>query len=103
MSYYAEQFDFCNKSDSVAPIAKNANESIEKGASGMHQFVTPGKIIISHLSFTHLREIMAVDDPFARYFYEQECMKYTWSVLELRRFFKVPRQGYTESFESGSF
>ena len=55
------------------------------GASMTHQFVTPGKTIISHLSFTHLREIMALDDPLARYFYEQECIKCTWSVRELRR------------------
>ena len=55
------------------------------GASMMHQFMTPGKTIISHLSFTHLREIMTMDDPLARYFYEQECIKCTWSVRELRR------------------
>lgn len=55
------------------------------GASMMHQFMTPGKTIISHLSFTHLREIMTLDDPLARYFYEQECIKCTWSVRELRR------------------
>lgn len=28
---------------------------------------------------------MSVDDPLARYFYEQECIKCTWSVRELRR------------------
>lgn len=55
------------------------------GASMMHQFMTPGKTIISHLSFTHLRDIMTIDDPLARYFYEQECIKCTWSVRELRR------------------
>ena len=62
---------------------KNKEDAI--GASTMHQFVTPGKTIISHLSFTHLREIMTIDDPLARYFYEQECIKCTWSVRELRR------------------
>ena len=61
------------------------NEENRIGASPMHQFVTSGETIISHLSFTHLREIMAVDDPLARYFYEQECIKCTWSVRELRR------------------
>lgn len=61
------------------------NEENIIGASPMHQFVTSGKTIISHLSFTHLREIMTVDDPLARYFYEQECIKCTWSVRELRR------------------
>lgn len=54
-------------------------------ATVMHQFVTPGKTIISHLSFTHLREIMTLSAPLARYFYEQECIKCTWSVRELRR------------------
>ena len=61
------------------------NEEDVIDASMMHQFVTPGKTIISHLSFTHLREIMTLDDPLARYFYEQECIKCTWSVRELRR------------------
>ncbi|MBL6517184.1 MAG: DUF1016 family protein [Prevotella stercorea] len=66
----------------LQPI-ENKEDTI--GASMTHQFVTPGKTIISHLSFTHLREIMKVDDPLARYFYEQECIKCTWSVRELRR------------------
>ena len=66
----------------LQPI-ENKEDTIS--ASMMHQFVTPGKTIISHLSFTHLREIMALDDPLARYFYEQECIKCTWSVRELRR------------------
>lgn len=61
------------------------NQDNEKSASLMHQFVTPGKTLISHLSFTHMREIMSLDDPFARFFYEQECIKCTWSVRELRR------------------
>lgn len=66
----------------LQPI-ENKEDTI--GASMTHQFVTPGKTIISHLSFTHLREIMTLDDPLARYFYEQECIKGTWSVRELRR------------------
>lgn len=66
----------------LQPI-ENKEDTI--GASMTHQFVTPGKTIISHLSFTHLREIMTLDDTLARYFYEQECIKCTWSVRELRR------------------
>lgn len=66
----------------LQPI-ENKEDTID--ASMTHQFVTPGKTIISHLSFTHLREIMTLDDPLARYFYEQECIKCTWSVRELRR------------------
>lgn len=66
----------------LQPI-ENKEDTID--ASMTHQFVTPGKTIISHLSFTHLREIMTLDDSLARYFYEQECIKCTWSVRELRR------------------
>lgn len=66
----------------LQPI-ENKEDTI--GASMTHQFVTPGKTIISHLSFTHLREIMTLDGPLARYYYEQECIKCTWSVRELRR------------------
>ena len=54
-------------------------------ASVSHKFQTSPELMISRLSFSHLREIMAFDDPLARYFYEQECIKCTWSVRELRR------------------
>ena len=80
----------CELSDSKSATVMHKLHSTENeeniiSASPMHQFVTSGKTIISHLSFTHLREIMTVDDPLARYFYEQECIKCTWSVRELRR------------------
>lgn len=49
------------------------------------KFVTSGETLVSKLSFSHINEIMKVDAPLARYFYEQECIKCTWSVRELRR------------------
>lgn len=61
------------------------NEIVEKCATVSHKFRTPGQRLISRLSFSHIREIMSVSDPFARYFYEQECIKCVWSVRELRR------------------
>lgn len=48
-------------------------------------FSTPPKMIIERLSFSHLCEIMTQKDPLARYFYETECIKGTWSVKELRQ------------------
>ena len=57
----------------------------EKGATASHKFVTPAIEIIAKLSFSHIREIMTQDDPLARFFYETECIKGTWSVRELRR------------------
>ena len=54
-------------------------------ATTSHEFMTPTNILISKLSFSHIREIMTQDDPLARFFYETECIKGTWSVQELRR------------------
>lgn len=61
------------------------NEHIENSPTMSDGFRTTGQMIISRLSFSHIVEIMTVDDPLARYFYEQECIKCTWSVRELRR------------------
>lgn len=61
------------------------NEHIEKSPTVSDGFRTTGQMIISRLSFSHIVEIMTVDDPLARFFYEQECIKCTWSVRELRR------------------
>lgn len=66
---------------------ENKIEIFEKPiyATVSHKFITPAEKVISRLSFSHLRELISIDDPLARYFYEQECIKCTWSVRELRR------------------
>lgn len=76
-----------NKSGSRIPLMdKSADaQSNTNCATASHNFQTPPEMIVSRLSFSHIREIMSVDDPLARYFYEQECIKCTWSVRELRR------------------
>lgn len=54
-------------------------------ATPSHEFFTPANEILAKLSFSHIREILTQDDPLARFFYETECIKGTWSVKELRR------------------
>ena len=44
-----------------------------------------GKTLISRLSFTHLVELIALDDVTKRAFYEVECIRGNWSVRELKR------------------
>lgn len=61
------------------------SDDLEKGATSSHQFTTKAETLLTKLSFSHIREIMTQDDPLARYFYETECIKGTWSVKELRR------------------
>lgn len=55
------------------------------GATMSHQFISSPETLISKLSFSHIRELLSINDPLIRYFYEQECMRCTWSVRELRR------------------
>ena len=50
-----------------------------------HIFQTDPEVLITRLSFTHIREIMRIDDPLERFFYEFECIKGVWSVRELKR------------------
>ncbi len=44
-----------------------------------------GKELITRLSFTHIAELLAIDDPLKRAFYETECIRGNWAVRELKR------------------
>lgn len=44
-----------------------------------------GAIILSRLSFTHIIELLTIEDPLKRLFYEVETLKGNWSVRELKR------------------
>lgn len=59
------------------------------GSTVSNLFVTDPEQLINNLSFSHIREIMALEDPFERFFYETECVKCNWSVRELRRQIKT--------------
>jgi hypothetical protein len=61
------------------------NYLVGKSATVSHQFETSPELLLSRLSFSHIREILTVDDKLARFFYETECIKCCWSVKELRR------------------
>ena len=72
------------------------NDSLGIHPTSSDEFTTPAKMIIERLPFSHIREIMTQDDPLARFFYETECIKGTWSVRALRLylFASIARQGY---------
>lgn len=69
--------------DQISPTA--SDESLEKSPMASDKFISAPDKIITQLSFSHLVEIMTVEEPLARFFYETECMKCCWSVKELRR------------------
>lgn len=69
--------------EKLAIIEKKLRESICETAS--RKFETPPELLVTRLSFSHIKEIMPIDDPMERFFYELECIKGTWNVRELRR------------------
>ncbi|MBQ3778870.1 MAG: DUF1016 family protein, partial [Fibrobacter sp.] len=85
--------DLC---DGVSQIAGNRlfarkNAFIEKKLWGSicetssRKLETPPELLVTRLSFSHIKEIMPIADPMERFFYELECIKGTWSVRELHR------------------
>jgi predicted nuclease of restriction endonuclease-like (RecB) superfamily len=49
------------------------------------EFGTDPHMLVEQLSFTHLVELSAIDDPLKRAFYEIECIRGNWSVRALKR------------------
>ena len=49
------------------------------------QLLIPGGQLVDRLSFTHFIELIKLEDPLKRTFYEIECIRGNWSVRELKR------------------
>ena len=71
------------KSLGKSPTASDESSQISPTLSD--NFITPAAELVSKLSFSHFVEILTIDDPLARFFYETECIRCCWSVKELRR------------------
>lgn len=65
-------------------IGRTQDSTLKSRQSGMDYYTDPQKLV-SKLSFSHIKEILIIDDPLKRLFYENESMKCNWSVRELRR------------------
>ena len=65
----------------IVKIVQTAPAQLKKNKP---EGIDPGKLI-QNLSFSHFTELLSVDDPVKRSFYEIECIKGAWSVRELRR------------------
>ena len=69
--------------ENLAIIEEKLRGSICETVS--RKFETPPELLVTRLSFSHIKEIMPIEDPIERFFYELECIKGTWNVRELRR------------------
>jgi predicted nuclease of restriction endonuclease-like (RecB) superfamily len=63
--------------------AKNLSSPIRESATP--ETGLAGKELITTLSFTHIAELLAIEDPLKRQFYETECSRGNWGVRELKR------------------
>jgi predicted nuclease of restriction endonuclease-like (RecB) superfamily len=45
----------------------------------------PADHLVKSLSFSHFAELIGIDDPLRRTFYEIECIRGNWSIRELKR------------------
>lgn len=76
-----------------SPIAQLQLTSIQQDkivqspiAQSIHNSVSvPGDKLFNRLSYTHLLQLLPIEDPLERSFYEIECIKGVWSVRELQR------------------
>lgn len=59
--------------------------SEKSGVENKRNEAIDGVIVLNRLSFTHIIELLTIEDPLKRLFYEVETLKGNWSVRELKR------------------
>jgi len=75
------------------PIRKSAiseSDPLPRGTTGLRETASPGLAIpadtlLDSLSFSHFVELLSLEAPLKRAFYEIECVRGGWSVRELKR------------------
>lgn len=77
-----EQIEIWGSATPILPESKNALSASPQLKAGL--FV-PGDKILSKLSYTHIEQLLRIEEPLKRTFYEIECIKGSWSVRELTR------------------
>ncbi|MEI6767191.1 MAG: PDDEXK nuclease domain-containing protein [Bacteroidota bacterium] len=72
-------------SDKSKVIDVTAIQAASKAKSNTNKIGLDPARILQTLSFSHIVELVKIDDPLKRAFYEIECVKGTWSIRELQR------------------
>lgn len=68
----------------VPPEFKD-KQILEAASSETNSLSLPAEKLFQNLSFSHLAELIEIEDSLKRTFYEMECIKGAWSVRELKR------------------
>lgn len=73
--------------DSILPNGlKISSPAVTKSSTAQQSAPRPLSVQqLFHFSWTHLVELIAIDDPWKRAFYENECLNGNWSKRQLQR------------------
>ncbi|MDO8464662.1 MAG: PDDEXK nuclease domain-containing protein [Gallionella sp.] len=66
-----------------AKLASSAADMRE--AASPESATPPARLLLERLSFSHFAELLQLEDPLQRRFYEAEALRGNWSVRELKR------------------
>lgn len=66
-------------------LGSSDDAALEIGGTLSPELAIPPQRLVQSLSFSHFAELIAVDEPLKRRFYEIECLRGNWSVRELKR------------------
>lgn len=84
--YPAIRKSLISESEPLAPMIFGPSPAPPKiRKSAISELGVDPRMLVERLSFTHLIELMALDDPLKRAFYEVECIRGGWSVRALKR------------------
>jgi len=81
----SENDNFAISSTASQKLQTTKNEEFTIPSTVSQKFQLDPEKLLSNLSFSHIKEIIPIDDPLKRLFYEIEGIKCNWSVRELRR------------------
>lgn len=72
----------------MGTVTPQLNDRTKVGAATPHsenKLLVPANKILQYLSYSHIEQLLQIDDTFKRTYYEIACIKSTWSVKELKR------------------
>jgi predicted nuclease of restriction endonuclease-like (RecB) superfamily len=72
-------------SDELQPTIYEAIDKLAKDSVVTKKYGLAPNKLLKNLSFSHIVELVKIDDELKRAFYEIECAKGVWSVRELKR------------------
>lgn len=87
--YYPQIGDFLKNSSILHILPSSFSNTIIVGLPTPQLIdslkIIPADKLIAKLSYTHIEQLLSIDNPIKRTFYEIEAIKGTWSVSELKR------------------